>query len=223
MITTDQLSEIRDERKLTKTVLGESIAESILGGLTIVLALVGLSGIWPLYMLPIAIIAMGAGFFLEGTAITMRFSRLISESTQERAGEHQFGLAISSEFIGGIAVVVLGILSLIGVAPMVLAPVAVIIFGSILMLSSGFKVRFNALEFEHAEYPDRFKRIAEEAMIATAGVEFVLGLSVAILGIIAITGISVLTLSLVGLLLVGITGFVTGAALSARMAALVRK
>lgn len=214
-----------EEKKAVKTVLGEGVAESILGGATIVLVLLGLSGVMPLTLLSIAVIAMGAGFLLEGAAISMRFSKLLSESaaTRERTAEGQLGVGLSAEFVGGIAGVILGILALIGISPLVLASTAVIVFGSILMLSSGFKVRFNALEFETIDRTTRFKKIAQEAMIATAGVEFILGLSVAILGILAVTGVYSLTLGLVGLLIIGITGFITGTALSARMLTLSRK
>lgn len=223
MATQTTVGGLTEEKRVTKTVLGGSLAESILGGATIVLALIGLSGILPEYMLPIAIIAMGAAFFLEGSAISMRFSRLLAESSQERFEEEQFGVGLSSEFVGGVSGVILGILALLRMSPLVLVSVTVIVYGSILMLSSSFKVRFNLLELEGADRTERFNRIAREAMTATAGVEFLLGLTVAILGILAITTAYTTVLSLVALLIVGITGFLTGAALSARMFTLFRR
>jgi hypothetical protein len=214
--------EMQEVQKSAKTVLGGSLAEGIVGGATIVLALIGLSNMYPSYMIPIATIAMGAAFLLEGGAISVRFSKLLSETSKDRLDEAEFGMGLTSEFVGGIAGVVLGILALVGLYPMVLVPVAVLVFGATLMFSSGATVRLDALELEGLE-GSRFKRISHEAVKASAGVEFLLGLSAVILGIIALVGTVPATLSLVALLIVGVSTFVTGAAVSTRMLSLFRK
>ncbi|HAM50953.1 MAG TPA: hypothetical protein DCP92_09795 [Nitrospiraceae bacterium] len=84
------------------------------------------------------------------------------------------------------------------------------------MFSSGITVPLNALELEGIEENAKFKRITHEAMKAAAGVEFLLGLSAVVLGIVALTGTYTAVLSLVALLVVGGTGFFTGAAVSTR-------
>ena len=213
---------MQEVQKSAKTVLGGSLAEGIVGGATIVLALIGLSNMYPSYMIPVATIAMGAAFLLEGGAISVRFSKLLSETSKDRLDEAEFGMGLTSEFVGGIAGVVLGILALVGLYPMVLVPVAVLVFGATLMFSSGATVRLDALELEGLE-ASRFKRISHEAVRAAAGVEFLLGLSAVILGIIALVGTVPATLSLVALLITGVSTFVTGAAISTRMLSLFRK
>jgi len=218
--TTIQNVGIAEGRKSAKLVMGGSLAEGIVGGATIVLALIGLSGIMPEWMLPIATIAMGAAFVIEGGAISVRFSRLLAETSKDRIDEAELAVGVTSEFLGGAAGIVLGILSLLRLYPMILVPVAVLAYGSVLMLSSGMTVRLNALEVEGSAESARFKKIAHEAMTAAAGVEFLLGLSTVILGIIALTGTFASTLSLVALLIVGVSGFVTGAAVTARMVSL---
>ncbi len=206
-----------EELKSAKFVLGGSLSEGIAGGAVVVLTLLGLSGIMPATMLPIAVIVMGAAFLLEGGAVSTRFSKLISETGKDRLDSAELGVGMTSEFVGGIAGLVLGILSLLKLYPMYLVPVAVIVYGGTLMFSSGMTVRLNAFELEGAEQNTRFVRIAHEAMNAAAGVEFLLGLSVVVLGIIALTGIYTAVLSLVAMLVAGVTEFITGAAVTSRM------
>ncbi len=222
MNTTTQNVGLAEERRSAKLVLGGSLAEGIVGGATIVLALIGLSGILPEWMLPIATIAMGAAFVIEGGAISVRFSKLLSETSRDRLDEAELGVGLTSEFLGGAAGIILGILALLRLYPMILVPVAVLAFGSVLMLSSGMTVRLNALEIEGSAESTRYKKIAHEALSAAAGVEFLLGLAAVILGIIALTGTFAGTLSLVALLIIGVSGFVTGAAVTARMLSLFR-
>ncbi len=212
-----------EELRSAKFVLGGSLSEGIAGGAAVVLTLLGLSGIMPVVMLPVANIVMGAAFLLEGGAVSARFSKLLAETSYDRLDSAELGVGMTSEFVGGIAGLVLGILSLLKLYPMYLVPVAVIVYGGTLMFSSGVTVRLNALELEGEQEGTKFKRIAHEAMNAAAGVEFLLGLSTVVLGIIALTGIYTAVLSLVALLLVGVTGFLTGAAVSSRMFSLFQK
>jgi hypothetical protein len=208
---------LSDVRKSVRTVLAGSIAEGVVGGGVIVLSIVGLSNILPALMLNIAAIAMGAALLLEGGAISLRFTDLLKESHAGRLQEAEFGVGVTVEFMGGVAGIVLGVLSLVSLAPMVLVPVAVIVFGATLMLGSGATVRLNALEMEGSSQAPRLKRITHEAVSAAAGVQMLLGLSAVTLGIIAITGTATLTLSLTALLIVGVSGFLDAAAISARM------
>ncbi len=219
-LTTQPLEEVK---KTEKTVLGGSLAEGIASGAAVVLALVALSGIMPETLLPVAVVVMGAAFLLEGGAISMRFSKLLSETSHNRFDEAELGVGVTSEFLGGVAGVVLGILSLLKLSPMVLVPVAVILYGTTLMFSSGMTLRLNALELEGAAESMRFRKIAHEAMTAAAGVDFLLGLATGVLGIIALTGVSTTVLCLVAMLAIGISGFVTGTAVTTRMVSLLRR
>lgn len=206
-----------DELRSAKFVLGGSLSEGIAGCAVVVLTLLGLSGIMPALMLPVATIVMGAALLLEGGEVSARFSKLIAETGHDRLDAAELGKGMTSELVGGIAGLLLGILSLLTQYPMYLVPVAVIVYGGTLMFGSGMTVRLNALELECEEENTKFKRIAYEAMNAAAGVEFLLGLSAVVLGIIALTGLFTTVLSLVALLLVGVTGFLTGAAVSSRV------
>ena len=211
------------ENSVRKTVLGGSIAEGFLSGVALVLTLIGLSGIYAAYMLPIATIAIGAAFLVEGVAISSRFSRLLAETSRDRLERAEFSAGLTSEFLGGAAGLVLGVLSLLGVYTMVLIPVALIVFGVTLLLNSGLTARLNALESEASDESRRFKKIAHEAMTASAGSELMLGIGGVALGIIAISGILVATLSLVGMLIISVSAFATGAAATTRMLSVSRR
>ncbi len=219
-LTTQPLDEVR---KSEKTVFGGSLAEGIASGAAVVLTLVALSGIAPEMLLSVAVIVMGAAFLLEGGAVSMRFSKLLAETSTSRFDEAELGVGVTSEFLGGVSGIILGILSLLRISPMVLVPAAVIVYASTLMMSSGMTMRLNALELEGAGETTRFRKIAHEAMTAAAGVEFLLGLAAAVLGIIAVVGVYGTVLSLVALLAISVSGFVTGTAVTARMVSLMRR
>jgi hypothetical protein len=215
--------EARVESGALRAVMSGSLAEGVLSGIALVLTLIGLSGIYAAYMLPIAVIALGTAFLVEGMAITARYSRLLAETSKDRLERTEFSAGLTSEFLGGATGVVLGILSLLNIYPMVLSPVALLVFGATLMLSSGLTTRLNSLETESGEEGRRFRRIAHEAMTASAGAEFMLGLGGLVLGIIALSGILAATLSLVGMLVISVSAFVTGAAVTTRMISLSRR
>ncbi len=225
MATTQQTfpEQLREERESARTVLTGSLAEGVVGGAVIVLALIGLSDIMPAMILPIAVIAMGAAFLLEGGTVSMRFSKLLHETSKDRFQEAELGVGVTGELLGGMTGLILGILALVGLRPLVLSPVAVIAFGATLLFGSGVTARLNALEVEGAGEFARYAKITKEAVTAAAGVELLLGLSAVILGIIALTGTHASTLSLVAILIVGISGFVNGAAITARMINIFRK
>ncbi len=214
--------ELTEERKSVRTVLAGTIAEGVAGGAVVILSIAGLAHISSFLTLYIATIAMGAALLFEGGAISLRFSKLLKETHAGRLQEAELGVGVTAEFLGGVAGIVLGVLSLAAQAPMVLIPVAVIVFGATLILGSGVTVRLNALELEGPAESARLKRITHEAVTAAAGVQLLIGLAAIVLGIVALIGTSPLVLSLVALLVVGVSGSLDAAAITARMASLYR-
>lgn len=208
-VSTQQIL-VEEKREAAKTVFGGSRAENIASGAAIVLSLIGLSGIMRDAMLPLAVLTAGSAFLIEGGAVSMRFS----DARLERV---DFGIGITAEFLAGVSGIVLGILSVLGLSPMLLLPVAVSVYGGALMLSD-LTMRLNNIEFKGISVTKRFKKIAHEIAMAVIGVEFLFGLGAIILGIMGFRGHDTVTLSLVATLLIGISGVVTGAAVTAKMA-----
>ncbi len=211
-----------EEEISARIVRGGSLAESITGGAGIVLAIIGLANIMPQMMLPIATIALGAALLFEGGAIASRFSKLLTETAKGRFETSELGVGLTAEVVGGLAGVILGILTLLGVSPSILMPVAVIVFGGTLLFGSGVTARLNNLQIAKSGENEAFREVAREAVSASAGVQLFLGLAAVTLGIIAVAGISWMTLNFVALLCVGVSDLLSGSAIAARMMSAVR-
>ncbi len=211
-----------EEKRSVRAVLGDFVGEGLAGITTVVLAIIGLSGFSPEVMLSIAMIAVGVAFLLEAGAVSMRFPPFLAAKGREFFNEG-FSAGVAVEFVGGLVGVLLGVLSLVGLSRFVLIPVGVIVYGITLVLSSGTVLRFNLLLGEEAPGGDHRRNIIREAVSTVANFEFLFGLSVIILGIIALSGsMFALTLNLAALLVLGVSGFLTAASVTERMSRIFR-
>jgi hypothetical protein len=209
------------ERVTAKLVMGGALAETLTGAGTLVLAIIGLAGFMPMTLLSIATIGLGASFLLEGGAVATRLSDVISEVTEGRVDIAELGSGLSAEFIAGIGGIALGILSLVGILPMVLTAVAAIVFGGALVVGAGVKNRLSHLTIGEEEH--RLARIIlREAVMASGGVQLLVGLAAIVLGILALLNIVPMELTLVAVLSAGGVVLLGGTALGARMVALFR-
>jgi hypothetical protein len=105
-----------------------------LGGIvTMVLAIIGLSGVKPEPLVSIATIVFGAALLIQGGAMLSEFAQI--EAPME-AGVATGGTGISALFLVGAAGIVLGVLALLGVFAPILTAAAVIAFGAALLISS---------------------------------------------------------------------------------------
>jgi hypothetical protein len=206
-----------EEERSAEVVVGGSLIEAITAAAAVVLAIIGLSHVYPSYLLPITIIATGAAVLFEGGAIAARFSQLLGETTHSKTAAAELGGGMGVEVLGGLATIVLGILALLGVDMMILASVASLVFGGTLLFSSATTARLNALMIDGRGWPDMTRRVAREAVYAASGVQVLVGLAAVILGIIALAGWFPLELNLVAMLCVGASILLSGAALSSRM------
>ncbi len=196
---------------------GGFAAEGVAGIIGVVLAILGLLNILPQMLLPIASIVLGAAFLLNGGAVSSRFSKLLNETAKDRFDTTEWSVGLTSEFLGGIAAVIFGILTLLHIAPAILMPVAAIVFGATLLFGSGITDRLNHLEMPKSEEYEAFREVARESVKVATGVEILLGLSAVILGIIAVAGINWMTLTYVALLCVGVSNVTNGSAIAAKM------
>ena len=199
-----------------------TIAEGIAGIGAIVLSIIGLAGMLSQILLEIATILVGVALFFEGGAITARFSHLLAMS-KGRVDMREFGLGMTTEFLAGIAGVVLGVLALIGIYPLVLVPIAAIVFGATLLLGSGVTARLNSLWALAAEDREVVREVTREAINASAGVQFLIGLAAIVLGILAIIGFFPLILSLAAMLVVGFSDLLSGTAIMSRITGISRQ
>ncbi|HTG02390.1 MAG TPA: hypothetical protein VK654_17545 [Nitrospirota bacterium] len=194
-----------------------SLAEGIAGGAGVALAILGLANIMPHYMIPVSTIALSIAFVFEGGAVAGRFTKLLTESTRGRYDVSGLGSGMTAEVIGGIAGIILGILTLLNISPAVLMPAAAVTFGGMLIFSSGISARIDELIIGRMTEDDVFKDVAREAISAAAGVQMLFGITAVTLGILSLVGIAPMLLNLVALLGVGLANLLSGSAISSRM------
>ncbi|EDY20881.1 conserved hypothetical protein [Chthoniobacter flavus Ellin428] len=191
--------------------------EAIAGIGTVVLAILGLAGVIPAYMTAIAAIVAGAGLLLGGASIASRLDYLRAHAANEaKFGELSEGMG--GEFLAGLGGVVLGILSLIGIVPATLLPIAAIVLGGGLLVGIGAVGRLNKyptfMEGEtHTDY------VARQTTSSAAGTQLLVGFASIALGILALVGFSWMTLTLVAFLCVGCATWFTGMSLGGRLQA----
>jgi len=209
-----------EEARPARFVAGGSMVEAVGGAAAVVLAVLGLLDILATLLAAVAVIAIGMALVMGGGTLAARFSRLLT------SWEARFAPAVVSETVaGGMSVetlfgaagVALGILALLGTAPMTLIPIAVIVFGAALLMASGATERLNELIVRRGAEPRKAERWARDAVSAASGSEVLVGLGGIVLGILAIAGYSPLTLSLVALLGFGVSILLTGTSVANRM------
>ncbi len=213
MATTETYREEIGERYLK----GGSLAEGIAGGAGVALSIIGLAGILPHYMIPVSTIALGIAFVFEGGAVARKFARLLGETPKGWFDVSGIGSGLTAEVVGGITGIILGILTLLNVTPTILMPAAAIVFGGTLVFSSGISARLDELIIGRMGEDAIFKDVAREAVMASAGVSLLFGVTAVTLGILAIVGLSPAILNLVALLGIGLSNLLSGAAISTRM------
>ena len=119
-------------------------------------------------------------------------SRIDRLAEMNRAAE--LGGGMGAEFLGGAAGGVLGLLAILNMAPMTLMSIAIIVFGASLLLSSGTTYRLDAL----ASKLGQRNLTAGQTLVALAasGIQVLVGIAGIALGIIALMGVSTMTLIL---------------------------
>lgn len=196
------------------------LIDAVGGIATIVLAIVGLASVHAELMVSIATIVFGVALLIQGGAMLSELAQIISSPESKVATADEFGGAsLTAVFMGGAAGIVLGVLALLGISATVLTPIAAIVFGTALVLSSNAVWRIYMLRRSVAseaipQYAGR-AILANEIASGSAGIQALAGLTAIVLGILAVAGQADLTLNLIALLVVGSTIVLTGSSLAA--------
>jgi len=199
-----------------ETVAGGSAVEAA-GGLGVgILAILGLAGVFPVYLEAVATIALGVALFAEGGAAAARFRHLLAEARGSRIDVAELGGGITAELLAGGAGVILGLLALLGVVPQILIASAVVVFGAGLLFGSGSMGRLNAFAAAMAS-DEQTAHMAREAVRAAAGAQVMVGIAGIVLGVLSLVGIAPMILALVALLSLGASVLLSGSAITGRM------
>lgn len=201
---------------------GRTMSQGIFGIVAVILGIVGLAiatahPAVPMYLDAIAAIALGVSLIVVGTAFAAAYGRLLARAEGAGAmGGQMMGTTVGM-FLGS-AVIILGILALLGVASTVLIPIQVIVIGAGLILNSAASVRLANLEVDMAVERPMAQRIGEELAFATASVRAIAGVAVGILGILALVGSAyAMVLTLAAMIVGGAALLLNSTSLSSRM------
>src|SRR6185437_2528842 len=198
------------------------VMDAIGGIATAVLAIIGLAGWRPELLAGVATIVFGAALLIQGGTLLSEYSQVFTPAgALQTASDAVGGDGLAAMFPVGIAGIVLGILALVGVAPYALTSVSVIAFGAELMLSAQSVRRLYRMQAELRRASIGVSSVREflagEMAAGSAGIQFVVGLGALVLGIIAVVMTATMRselLTLVALLILGLTNIISGSALS---------
>jgi hypothetical protein len=132
-----ELLEETDADRLSATALGSGMSAESLGGLAaIALGVLALVGVTSMTLMSVAVIVLG-GALLLGSAATsrlnaLRIARAHRDETAWLVAREALAAATGAQVLIGIAAVVLGVLAVIGIAPLILILVG--------LLASGFSI-----------------------------------------------------------------------------------
>lgn len=137
---------ISSERMLFEAGMGRSASAAIGGIAAVVLAIIGLAHVYPGFMASVATIALGVTFLFKGAAVATEYSDVLAHMDSGKLQRVEVGSGMSAELLAGCAGIALGILALLGIATMILTPIAAIVFGVALLMSAGVTHRLNHLK-----------------------------------------------------------------------------
>jgi hypothetical protein len=210
------------DKQAAEVVAKGSISETAAAAGGIVIVILALAGVLPVLLAGVAAIVAGAALLLEGGAIAARMAGEIAhEEPRKEVAEFTGGL--TSEFIAGATGIVLGILSLIGIAPMTLLAVVAVTFGGGLVMGSMVTTEIRHVQVAASPATYASHNI-ERAVTAASGVRALFGFAAVALGILALADSPVsLVLSLVAYLVISVSVLVSGTAVGAKMVSVLRK
>jgi hypothetical protein len=204
-----------------EVVAGTSLISALAGAGGFVLAVLGLSNVFPDYMLTVATICIGAALLFFGGAIAARHSRLMQDLGA--GGTTEVWSGITAEFLGGTAGVVLGVLGLLGMDPVVLSASAAIVFGAVLLLGTGVLYRLNDMSIRASGANSAVQQLTKDAVKAGIEVQVLVGVAGITLGILSLVGFSPMILALVSMLSIGFSILLSDSTLGGRMFSLLRR
>lgn len=203
----------RDERLTTGLLAGGSTIETLGGLAAVILAVVGFQQ-QPIVMCAIATISIGVALLSQGASIMARWRDALGKLQRAKPERTEIVEGVSTEVFGGAVGIVLGILALAGVKPLVMLPVAAIVFGGSLLLGGAAQ---SDLVYLAPDRNPRFARATFGAIQTSGGVMVLVGVAAAVLGILALLDVGpALSLALIAMLSIGFALLFAGGALTAR-------
>ena len=197
-----------------------------IGGIAVaILAIIGLTGFDAERMAGIATIVLGAALLIQGGTILSEYAQVYQAAASPPAADRVGGDGLAAMFVVGAGGLVLGVLALLGLVPVDMTAIAVIAYGSALVLSSTSVRQLHLLQAQNLQMVSSHsghELLAGQMASGSAGIQLLTGLTATVLGILAVAGHDPVVLTLAALLVLGITVLLTGSALSSLVLSFVR-
>jgi hypothetical protein len=196
------------------------LVDAIGGVATVVLAIIALSGASQPMLAAVAIIVFGAALLIQGGTMLTEYTKLtFPEGSATPTEEMVGGGGLSALFLVGASGIVLGVLALLNIVPQTLTAAAVIAFGGAMILSSNsvwhlYRSKRALQRISAPQMHSAGEILAGEMASGSAAIQCLAGLAAIVLGILAVTGINPMALTLIALLVLGATVLLTGSTLS---------
>jgi len=206
---------MRRSDKVTRGMLaGGSTLETAGGLAAVVLAVIGFSQSGVL-LCAIATVAIGVALLSQGASIMARWRHAVRKLEGSRKPDrNELVEGVSTEVFGGIVGIILGVIALAGIKPLVMLPVAAIVFGGSLLLGGAAQPD---LVYLAPERNPRYARATFGAIQASGGIMVMVGIAAAVLGILALLDVAPpLSFALIAMLSIGFALLIAGGALTAR-------
>ena len=199
------------------------MTESAAGVAVIILAILGLADIAPQALGAIAAIVIGAALLLQAATDVGAYGKAMATSGKGSLSAAEFGGGIAVAFLAGCTGVVLGVLALLGVAALPLVAVALMVFGSVLLIGGGMTAAMSLPRIDAVTAEPEPQATAHPASRTAAAASALIGLAGIVLGILALVHLQMTILVLVGLLSIGAALLLGGVATAAEEAAMLRR
>lgn len=206
-------------KKTEEVVAGSSTLIMLAGIASIVLVILAFIGVLRFSFAAIATIVIGAGLLAQGLSLSRRSNQIRAELAAAGNAKAAEGIGSGAmiEIVAGIIGIVLGIIALFGGAPLTLMSLSLIAFGLALIMVGPMANRLDDLNAASARAEGTTLDGSHKTVKTTSGLDVLLGIAVAILGIIVLIGLANnLSVLLVGLLLTGIALAASGGVLAQR-------
>lgn len=200
------------ERATQAQIANSSSFELFCGVIALMVTIVGIAGYFPVHMAATATIAIGFSLIASGGTLAARWQNATS-GAHARADRTE-ALGIGTEVVGGFAGIALGVLALLGVAPLVLLPAGMIVVGTALLFGGPAQPQLAdaAPHVHNLRY-----RIRRDSVRTTSSVMVMAGLAGIVLGVAALAMPGyVLVLALIAAACVATALVVAGGTITAR-------
>src|SRR5690349_9063398 len=106
------------ERTSVEIAAGGSVAEAVISGGAVLVAILGLVGVFPIFAASLSALAIGTALLFEGGAVGARFVRTLTKNEGDSLTTGDVAGGVTAELFAGLVGVFLSVIALAGYAPL---------------------------------------------------------------------------------------------------------